>query len=263
MLQYIQILKTLRKNLRKARSIHMGKCNACGRNTIFFEYGCLTFTDRPYRNDLWCLFCGSFARQRALIASLCGLFGQGCSSLVQLNNLLDQRGWRIYNTASQGTIHAFLKNCSGYVCSEFLHGVPPGSKHNDVLCQDLQSLTFPNESFDLVITEDVLEHIRRPQEAFRSICRVLKPNGLHIFTVPIFGETTLKRVDTAADEDIFIEPKRYHGDPLCAEGVLAYNDFGLDIVALADACGFDSSMSTFDARARMWMCGDVFVSRKK
>jgi hypothetical protein len=36
--------------------------------------------------------------------------------------------------------------------------------------EDLEALTFPDESFDLVITQDVFEHVLRPAKAFAEIC---------------------------------------------------------------------------------------------
>jgi predicted SAM-dependent methyltransferase len=50
--------------------------------------------------------------------------------------------------------------------------------------QNLECLTFADESLDLVITSDVMEHARLDDRAHREIYRVLKPGGIYIFTVP-------------------------------------------------------------------------------
>jgi 2-polyprenyl-3-methyl-5-hydroxy-6-metoxy-1,4-benzoquinol methylase len=48
----------------------------------------------------------------------------------------------------------------------------------------MMAQTFENESFDLVITSDVFEHLPDVAPAVREILRTLKPGGAHIFTVP-------------------------------------------------------------------------------
>jgi len=49
----------------------------------------------------------------------------------------------------------------------------------------LECQTFPDARFDLVITQDVLEHLFDPKAAFREIARTLRPGGAQIFTVPL------------------------------------------------------------------------------
>jgi SAM-dependent methyltransferase len=44
----------------------------------------------------------------------------------------------------------------------------------------VERLTVPDASFDLVICTQVLEHVRRPEEALAEIARVLRPGG-HAF----------------------------------------------------------------------------------
>jgi len=43
---------------------------------------------------------------------------------------------------------------------------------------------FSDESLDLVITSDAMEHVCLDDLAHREIYRVLKPSGVYIFTVP-------------------------------------------------------------------------------
>lgn len=44
--------------------------------------------------------------------------------------------------------------------------------------QNLECLTFADESLDLVITSDVMEHARLDDRVHREIYRVLKPGGI-------------------------------------------------------------------------------------
>ena len=50
---------------------------------------------------------------------------------------------------------------------------------------DLESMDRPSDTFDVVICNHVLEHVRDDRQAFREIIRILKPTGLFQFTVPL------------------------------------------------------------------------------
>ena len=54
----------------------------------------------------------------------------------------------------------------------------------DFLVDDASHLPFANESFDIILCSEVLEHIKDDEGAIREIERVLKQNGLLILTVP-------------------------------------------------------------------------------
>ena len=49
---------------------------------------------------------------------------------------------------------------------------------------DVYSLPFINDSFDLIFAIDVFHHLRRPEEAFSEIYRVLSPQGRLILIEP-------------------------------------------------------------------------------
>jgi SAM-dependent methyltransferase len=50
--------------------------------------------------------------------------------------------------------------------------------------QDIECMSFSDESFDAVICLEVLEHVADPFSAVRELKRVLKPNGFLLLTVP-------------------------------------------------------------------------------
>ena len=47
-----------------------------------------------------------------------------------------------------------------------------------------QNLNFPNEAFDCILLQDVLEHLPHPEKAIQEINRVLKRNGLVYLSAP-------------------------------------------------------------------------------
>jgi SAM-dependent methyltransferase len=49
---------------------------------------------------------------------------------------------------------------------------------------DGETLPYPSETFDLVIADNVVEHLEDPKAVFGEIFRVLKPNGLFLFKTP-------------------------------------------------------------------------------
>jgi SAM-dependent methyltransferase len=51
---------------------------------------------------------------------------------------------------------------------------------------DLTALPFASDSFDLVTALDVVEHVERDVDALREICRVLRPGGVLLVSVPAY-----------------------------------------------------------------------------
>ena len=250
------------RRLRRAKYRRIGLCNICGKLTVFCGVNASSLTPKKQRNDLACMRCGAVARNRALAAAVLDLYGGTAQSLRALGRAGMLRELHIYNTTARGAVHAFLRTLPHYVCSEYFPDIPAGTLHGGVRCEDLQALSFPDATFDLVISEDVLEHVRSPGSALQEIRRVLKPGGYHVFTVPIFGDKTVVRVDTTTKEDVCVLPPLYHGDPLREKGALAYHDFGRDIVDLCAAQAFAAQLLEFETTDRRWLCGDVIVARK-
>jgi Methylase involved in ubiquinone/menaquinone biosynthesis len=49
---------------------------------------------------------------------------------------------------------------------------------------DGASIPYADNTFDLVVSDNVLEHLERPAEVFTEVRRVLKPGGLFLFKTP-------------------------------------------------------------------------------
>jgi SAM-dependent methyltransferase len=56
--------------------------------------------------------------------------------------------------------------------------------HSEFYLGSISAMPFQDESFDLICSEYVLEHVEDPAAAFREIARVLKPGGRIVILTP-------------------------------------------------------------------------------
>jgi SAM-dependent methyltransferase len=148
---------------------------------------------------------------------------------------------RVYEASSRGPLFGFLQRAAGeLVFSELFEDVVPGEQRAGVDCQDLQSLTYPDDAFDLCTSTEVFEHVPDDARAFAELHRVLTPGGQLILTVPLSScATTVERAVRDADGVRHLEPPSYHDDLIRGRGgVLVYRDYGRDVVERMSAAGF-------------------------
>jgi SAM-dependent methyltransferase len=55
---------------------------------------------------------------------------------------------------------------------------------DSVVCGSIESMPFPDNTFDIVIAQWVLEHVADATKTVREIERVLKPGGIFLFMTP-------------------------------------------------------------------------------
>jgi SAM-dependent methyltransferase len=120
-----------------------------------------------------------------------------------------------------------------------LPGAAPGQR--TLRHEDVTALSFDDATQDAVVTCDVLEHVPDCDRALAEFARILRPGGMLILTVPFAvdrAETLLRAiVDDSGRIKHLAEPE-YHGDPVNADGVLAYYTFGWDLLDRVRAAGF-------------------------
>lgn len=214
-----------------------GICAVCGRFARFEN------NRQSVRESFPCPKCKASQRYRHQAEMLLAHFARsGSASLVELALEPEFSGLRIYEPGVAGPFRRCFAGLANYVNSAYWDGVEPGEYRNGVRCENLEALTFPDESFDLMISSDIMEHVRNPDAAWREAARVLRKGGQYVFTVPFswpISARTVARVDVSGPDDVHILEPRYHGDPLNPEGALVYNDFGLDIADRLGSAGFD------------------------
>lgn len=219
-----------------------GYCPVCAQEVRFRA------SQHWYRDFLLCSGCGSIPRERAL-------------ALVLDRRFPDWRARAIHESSpAPRSISAKLaRECPGYVGTQYFPGEPPGAEVRGFRNENLEALTFPDASFDLTVTLDVMEHVNQPDDVLREVARTLKPGGAYLFTVPTYkGKiASERRAHYAADGSVahLAEPE-YHGNPISDAGSLVTFHYGYDFAELISAwAGLDVEITRFHDR-RHGVIGD-------
>lgn len=88
-------------------------------------------------------------------------------------------------------------DCTQAMLDEAQHNAELFGVHPHFLLSDTQTLDFPNDTFDLVISRNVVWTIMDAEKAFREWRRVLKPGGRMIafdanWNLRLFDETSVR-----------------------------------------------------------------------
>ncbi len=228
-----------------------GFCPCCDSEVQFISY-------HPWLRDYFiCSNCKSIPRERALM-------------LVIEKYFPNWKSLRIHESSpgKRGTSLKLKNQCLGYLSSQYFPNKEPGEIINGSVNIDLEMQTFNDESFDLVVTQDVMEHIYNPSKAFSEIARTLKKGGAHIFTVPIVNKFKLSERWANKAEDgspIFLKTAEFHGNPVDPKGSPVAMHWGYDIVDfIKKESGLDSTIEylndlRFGVRAEYI---EVIISKK-
>ncbi len=202
---------------------HAGICPVCEQSVQFTA-------DGPYfRNTLYCSHCKTLPRHRALFHVLKSY----CPNWRTSNIHESSPGW---DYASQ----RLFNQCPGYVASQYDPNHPMGSvvpspqmHAKKFRCEDLEKQTFGDGEFDVVITQDVFEHLFAPDKAVAEIARTLKPGGIFLCTVPIILKTkpSRRRAKLVNGQIVNSMPPEFHGNPVDPRGSIVTIDWGYDIVS--------------------------------
>ncbi len=74
--------------------------------------------------------------------------------------------------------------CSGLDLSEAAARLCRAKGLTDIVVGDIIHTPFVDNSFDVVVAADILEHIDHDRRVLQEIWRILKPNGMLVFSVP-------------------------------------------------------------------------------
>lgn len=180
-----------------------------------------------------------------LICPTCGLNSRMRAALHLVSVALGTSGEaRIYATEQMSSFFGELsRRFSDVTGSEFRGYAEAGGATDDngLRHENVEQLSFPDHAFDLIISQDVLEHVAHPERAFREFRRVLRAGGTLLLSVPFDPRRrrTLRRAEIGvAGEVVHHLPPDYHFDPLDPAGCLVFSEFGWDILELLQICEF-------------------------
>lgn len=174
------------------------QCNLCGHHLKKFLPGGidtqlfneLKVIGAGYRENVICPYCGSMDRNRWVYWVL-----------KEKTDIFE--GGTVLHFAPEKMIRKKLENNSrcDYYAGDLVF--KPGIHKIDVT-----NIQFPNEFFDYILINHVLEHVEDEAQAFFELRRVIRPNGKMIFSVPVTMECeTIEMEGVYNDED----RKKYYG----------------------------------------------------
>jgi len=249
-------------------------CNVCARHSrAFFDFPDLELRREHHigdlRETLQCVHCGATMRQRTLAAALLQVASARMGRTLADIPAAAQAGFaglRTLDTDAFSPMSRQLRSTQNYLVSSFRPELEFGAQieanHFNINLENASSL--PDGSFDVVVTSDVMEHVRDIDAAHREIARILKPGGSYVFTVPYDErcETHCVLVDTSGPSDRFLVPPHFHGDPLTG-GILAYRIFGRGIFGDLERLGLQPRFMRVCDPGALIVDGDVFIATKR
>jgi SAM-dependent methyltransferase len=206
---------------------HPGFCEVCEKPAQFYMDWNFSDQQTPnYRERLVCTNCFLNNRQRF--------------TMNYLKRELEAPG-------SRGDIYLFEQTTPFYKCalkqlrpatvigSEYLgfqHA--PGALVNGLRHEDAMNLSFADASLDLIVANDVFEHVPVYPRAFAESARVLRENGKLIFSIPFYSNqtATVARAWLENGAVKFFLPGQYHGP------CLVFHDYGWDMLPACQRAGF-------------------------
>jgi SAM-dependent methyltransferase len=245
------------------RSGHLpGYCNICGRLTVF------QVSDPNFRESVNCRHCNSTNRQRQMAAVLLSYAAPTVPTWAKVRDVPPETV--VWITEATKALHDALsqqlgKNC---IATEFLDPtLASGETKDGILHVDMQQTHFADNSFDFILSSDVMEHVPVAMKALQETYRVLKPGGCHIFTAPFYQHRFRNEQRTVLEdsgEPHYLRRPWYHLDPLRAEGALVFTIFAPELLCQLEELGFEARLCLLHSTLRGILGNNaiVIVARK-
>lgn len=159
--------------------------------------------------------------------------------------------------------------CARFLGSEYLETDERRRAMFPIPHEDIMRLSFRDDAFDMVTTNEVLEHVPDLDAALAEIARVLRPGGAHIGTVPFLcvHRESLVKARIVDGRVLHLTEPEYHGNPVDPAGSLVFAIPGWDLLDRARRAGFSDACIRFVASARHGYVAEntgifVFCARK-
>lgn len=227
--------------LRGTAFLYKGKnytCPCCGHSfRSFASYG---YQARPNALCRWCL---SLERHRGLWLYL-----------HEQTDIFD-RPLKMLHFAPEHQFQELFKNSTNIDYTSADLDMPTA-----MVKMDITNITFPDNTFDIIICNHVLEHVPDDRKAMSELFRALKPGGWAILQTPMSNKTS-------TDEDLSIS------DPKKREQLYGQNDhvrtYGMDKKDRLESVGFTVKLDKylFELPASVTqkhaiICEDIWIAQK-
>ena len=238
-----------------------GFCNICGKRVAFFYE-----SESLRREQLICSYCGAISRYRSMARGLLKaveeLTGVASASVKALARTRSRQRLRVLDTqvpfkfsraAYMLPRHLAKVGWVDLFTSRYDEDLPPGYVLGpNCSNENLEQLTFADDYFDIILTSDVMEHVRLADRAHAEIKRVLRPGGFYLFTVPFLSgqyetRTFIQVRDPHNPFDDVVLYEDYHEDGNAPGGrVAVYREYGLQLLYELKALGFTVNLFMTD-----------------
>lgn len=219
-----------------------GHCPVCDRPTVFEVNTGATFADRPnLREGLRCAHCKLTARQRLILLAIRQEVGR---LPAPLRGAILEQTTRLYRVA-----HARWRWLAG---SEYLgDGHLSGRRYwwsthwwrwRHTRHESITAFSHASHSLSLLVHSDVLEHVYDTRQALRECARVLRKDGVMLFTAPFFADrdrSVLRGRPQDNGRIEHLEAPEYHGDGMVRGGIYTFHNFGWDFFELLCQSGYE------------------------
>lgn len=190
--------------------------------------------------------CGLNARARAIL-----------DHFAQMDIAKDTFGARIFAPEAMTPFALRLRGLyPRFLGTEYLPDAAARERSFPIPHQDLEALSLPDGSFDLVLCNDVFEHVPHLERALSELARILREGGTMLSTFPFAynqDDTIVKARLVDGRAEVIGEPE-YHFDPLNPDGALVYQIPGWEILDIVRSAGFAHAEMRFVSSRLQGLC---------